>query len=62
MKEAEVDTLAEIALKMLSVSASSWSGKIAFELNVSQGGFGDTYCDSREKLGRPKKRRVRSSL
>lgn len=61
LKDNDVDIVAGIVLRMMTVTAEGWTGKIAFELNASQGSFGDTKVNKSEVIRRSKVRGVRGS-
>ena len=58
----QLEALTGIALRMATAKADSWTGKINFELNVSQGGLSDMHVHKGEVVRFQKKtRRIRSS-
>ena len=59
LNDPDVDVVASIVLRMMTVTAEKWTGKIAFELNANQGAFGDTHVNKSEIIRRGKVRGVR---
>lgn len=61
LNDTDIDVVAGIVLRMMTVTAEKWTGKIAFELNANQGAFGDTHVNKSEIIRRPKARSMRGS-
>ena len=58
--EAQLETIAGIALRIAAASSEKWTGQIVFSVNVHQGGLGDTGIQRNEVMRLSKKRGVRS--
>ena len=57
----QLEIITGIVLRLAAVRAERWTGKINFEINANQGGFGDMHVNRGEVVRLQKKRRVRSS-
>ncbi|MCK5219104.1 hypothetical protein KAR10_06265 [bacterium] len=57
----QLECLGNIAVKMATVKADSWTGKVLFEIDINQGGIRDLSCNRNERIRLTKKRKVRSS-
>jgi hypothetical protein len=56
--EVQLQVIAGVAVRVASVSAEKWTGKISIDLNASQGVFGDMHVNKGEVVKLLKKRRV----
>jgi hypothetical protein len=55
----QIEIITVIVAKMAVLKAEKWTGKINFELNTNQGGFGDMHVNRGEVVRFKKQRGVR---